>query len=416
MGVMTQSLTVPAPRRRPAEATKRAIVAAACELFVEFGFDAVSLRDIATRAGITHPAILRHFRSQDELLRPATALLEDAVAQRLSVRTGTLEDLPTAAEANGSVPGYLQLFSGLAAAATRTDHPAHAQFQERYAVLREEMIDLLRTAQRSGELPSSLDVQGEGVRMMAAWDGLQTIALYLPDVVDIPAVLRHRLAVMQDDQPGEMRIAATDADAFAGDRLSLDDVGYPHGRTKRLQILERATELFARAGFHTTTLREIAAAVGVSKSTMLHYFPTKAELLIAVLALRDEHIHARTPDAARGLAYIPAGARRDAVEEPGLIALYATLSTEAVPPTHPAHAYFARRYQTVLANTTGLFSAAGIGDTRFQALWLVALWEGLQIQWLYAPNQTDIGAHLQAHLASVAPELMADTGGSETVA
>lgn len=375
---------------------------------MEFGFDAVSLRDIAARAGLTHPAILRHFPSRDALLRPATALLEEAVAERMPPMSGELVDIRIAAEANQSVPGYLQLFTALAGAATRSDHPAHEQFRDRYASLRGQMVTLLRRARENGTLPESVDVDMEAVRLMAAWDGLQTIGLYLPEVVDIPAVLEHGAGRLTGRTALPLIIPATAADALSGDRLVLHEVGYAHGRTKRRQILDGATVLFARGGFHITTLREIAAQVGVSKSTMLHYFPSKSELLIAVLALRDEHIHSRTPETTAGLEFIPAGARRDAQEEPGLIALYATLSTEAALPTHPAHDYFARRYQTVLAQTTRLFEDAGAPDARFEALWLVAMWDGLQIQWLYDPDGTDIAAHLAAHLHAAVPQLRKD--------
>ncbi|WP_292813964.1 hypothetical protein [Microbacterium sp.] len=41
------------------------------------------------------------------------------------------------------------------------------------------------------------------------------------------------------------------------------------------------------------------------------------------------------------------------------------------------------------------------GRRAAEALWLLALWDGLQFKWMYAPDEIDIGAHLTAHLNQV---------------
>ncbi|MEQ8516903.1 MAG: TetR/AcrR family transcriptional regulator [Chromatocurvus sp.] len=48
-------------------------------------------------------------------------------------------------------------------------------------------------------------------------------------------------------------------------------------------ILRAATELFATAGFHSTSTRRIAAQAGVSEGTVFHYFGSKYELMLAIL-------------------------------------------------------------------------------------------------------------------------------------
>lgn len=48
-------------------------------------------------------------------------------------------------------------------------------------------------------------------------------------------------------------------------------------------ILRAATELFATAGFHSTSTRRIAAQAGVSEGTVFHYFGSKHELMLAIL-------------------------------------------------------------------------------------------------------------------------------------
>ncbi len=51
----------------------------------------------------------------------------------------------------------------------------------------------------------------------------------------------------------------------------------------RTHILKVATRRFARQGFDSTSLQEIADEVGVKKPSLLHHFPSKAELLRGVL-------------------------------------------------------------------------------------------------------------------------------------
>jgi AcrR family transcriptional regulator len=52
---------------------------------------------------------------------------------------------------------------------------------------------------------------------------------------------------------------------------------------RRAQIVEAALELFARHGFDGTSTKQIAQAAGVAEGLIFHYFPTKAQLLTAVL-------------------------------------------------------------------------------------------------------------------------------------
>ncbi|MBN1316045.1 MAG: TetR/AcrR family transcriptional regulator [Anaerolineales bacterium] len=55
---------------------------------------------------------------------------------------------------------------------------------------------------------------------------------------------------------------------------------------RQQQILETAIQLFAKNGFDGTSTKEIAHQAGISEGLIFHYFPTKADLLTAVLETR----------------------------------------------------------------------------------------------------------------------------------
>ena len=58
------------------------------------------------------------------------------------------------------------------------------------------------------------------------------------------------------------------------------------------QILETANNLFVNEGYHGLSMREIAAALGVSKAALYYHFKDKEELFLAILRLYLEDINA----------------------------------------------------------------------------------------------------------------------------
>jgi AcrR family transcriptional regulator len=56
---------------------------------------------------------------------------------------------------------------------------------------------------------------------------------------------------------------------------------------KKQSILDSAAALFARKGFDSATMIDVANAGGTSKSHLYHYFPAKEDLLFAIVS---EHI------------------------------------------------------------------------------------------------------------------------------
>jgi len=60
----------------------------------------------------------------------------------------------------------------------------------------------------------------------------------------------------------------------------------PAGRAQRQHILAVALSLMSQNGVDGTSMRELAAATGLNVASLYHYFPSKADLLVAVL---EEH-------------------------------------------------------------------------------------------------------------------------------
>jgi AcrR family transcriptional regulator len=56
---------------------------------------------------------------------------------------------------------------------------------------------------------------------------------------------------------------------------------------QRQMILERSAELFARHGYPATSMNQLAAACGLSKATLYHYYRDKYALL---LSITDGHV------------------------------------------------------------------------------------------------------------------------------
>ncbi|MFT4235816.1 MAG: TetR/AcrR family transcriptional regulator [Microbacterium sp.] len=412
---MTTVLT----RTERAALTRESIIDSALVLFTTRGFRAVSLREIAAAAGISHPSLLKHFGDKAAVL--------DAVLGRFHEQTNpatlhvdpTILPFPAVAEYNATVPGYLPLFATLTGEASAASHPAHDVFRRRCAHVRSAATEFLASAASPRLVAADRDPQAEALRLVATWDSLQVVQQYLPERVDVAQTLRRHDAMLARPVGWRDGHPATDhaRRPFAVPRI--DDAeevgGYRSGRERRAKIVRDAMTLFAREGYGDTTLRDIAERVGVSKSALYHHFSSKEQLLLAVLSERDRLIEhpliAQPPgcaaDLLRGLAD---GAERNTADQPGLVEVYAALTGEAVPAEHPAHGYFAHRYGLALDTFTRMFvQAADDGDLpphrdpAHEALWLLALWDGLQYQWLYDRGAVDVASHLRAHLADVLP-------------
>jgi AcrR family transcriptional regulator len=187
----------------------------------------------------------------------------------------------------------------------------------------------------------------------------------------------------------------------------------PYAKTaaRREEILRVALDVFGRSGYRGSSVREIAAQVGLSETGVLHHFGGKVALLEAVLGARDqadarEHgfLRAFGRDSMRSL--VDHNQRRG-----GVVRLFTTLAAEASDPDHPAHGWFRQRYAKVRSQMAGELDAhdGPVLPSEVAAQLIVAVMDGLQVQWLLDPDVEMVPA-FDAFLGLLYGELPSPTG------
>ncbi|MFF3748263.1 TetR/AcrR family transcriptional regulator [Streptomyces kronopolitis] len=174
---------------------------------------------------------------------------------------------------------------------------------------------------------------------------------------------------------------------------------------RREAILESAMELIAERGYRRTTLAAVAERAGLTQQGLLHHFPTKELLLVSVLEARDRW------DLASAAA--ASGSRTDTLAalvdynatRPGIVRTYTVLSADSVTEGHPARAFFESRFRSVRASLADALRAE-CGDTlpggltpEQAAPLMVAVLDGLQLQWLLDPQEVDMPSAFRDFLA-----------------
>lgn len=191
--------------------------------------------------------------------------------------------------------------------------------------------------------------------------------------------------------------------------------GYAKGRARREEILETAMQLFGEVGYHSASLREIAQRVGISHPGLLHHFASKELLLAAVLELRDardeERFGLAPARSGREVLYGLLDLVDDNSRNPHIVELFCVLSAEATSADHPAHDYFQRRYRTAVATIGGVLAdierdgglQPGVRPEPAARL-ILAVMDGLQVQWLLDRESVDMVAGLRRVLDAMLVE------------
>jgi AcrR family transcriptional regulator len=177
----------------------------------------------------------------------------------------------------------------------------------------------------------------------------------------------------------------------------------PKGVARRRQIIDMAIRRFAERGVESASMRDIAAAIGVSHTALRHYFASRDELLVEVYRAHEAGVLDDPPvtgDDPLGLL-IDAAERNRAI--PGLVELYASLTTDAVQAGHPAAREFVTGRFAALRDAVAVAVRAAQragrlpadADADDLAALVVAASDGLQLQWMLAPDTVDVARSLR---------------------
>jgi AcrR family transcriptional regulator len=179
---------------------------------------------------------------------------------------------------------------------------------------------------------------------------------------------------------------------------------------RRESIIDSALEIFAKSGYNGSSVKQVALAVGMTEAGVLHHFSTKSNLLIELLRVRDDASTKFLPTASSNpLDFVSGWLNLMAynVSQPGIVDLFTKLAAESTDVDHPAHTFFKTRYEFVSQFCEDYFEAliaSGYmqprANPRTLAIALIALADGLQLQWLH-DRRVDVCAEIESFFESL---------------
>ncbi len=177
----------------------------------------------------------------------------------------------------------------------------------------------------------------------------------------------------------------------------------PYAKTRlvRGRIISACAEVLQDSGYHGMTMAEVARRAGISHNGLVHHFPDKDALLVAVLdeldversrSLATSTEEARVADPRAALLEMfrrTASGDGDAL----MLELELALTGEATAPSHPAHGFIERRLDRIRDFLTRAFEdlarrgelAPGIDPAAAAAMTLATV-HGLSVQRAYAAD------------------------------
>jgi len=195
-----QGLQEESSRQRRAQ-----ILDAAEAAFLDRGFSAASLRDVAARAGISHTGLLHHYPDKNALLE---ALLDDRLSGLSAVlpfdaRDGAsfLHSLVALADRDAGAPEKLRLVTMLTAEGQNPEHPAHGYFLRWHKQVRDALTAALTNLAQDGKLRPGYTPAEAATHLWTMREGAHTLWLLDPTAFDLPDVVRSQMGVFVDLKP-----------------------------------------------------------------------------------------------------------------------------------------------------------------------------------------------------------------------
>ncbi|MDN4472181.1 TetR/AcrR family transcriptional regulator [Demequina zhanjiangensis] len=166
---------------------------------------------------------------------------------------------------------------------------------------------------------------------------------------------------------------------------------YAKSRERRAEVLHAAIAVFGAKGYNGASMREVARELGMSLTAVTHHFGNKVGLLEAVLEETDRQ--GEDVDMSQGLVDWATNLAERNLARPELLRVLAIVAAEASSPEHPAHEWVVQRYDRIRALVMELVledqragRIAASHDPSYVVDSALALWDGLQLQWLIDPK------------------------------
>ncbi|MFI7098635.1 TetR/AcrR family transcriptional regulator [Streptomyces sp. NPDC050161] len=196
------------PKQVDYDSRRRQVVAAAFALVSERGLEGVTMRDVATRAGVSVGAVQRCFSGKEEMVVSVVEEMNQRVSARVQGRiAGSVTPGAAATMLEHTLAGIVphdeqslaetRVWLAFTAHASVTPGLAAVQ-RKQYEGLTELVALLLRTAQEAGDVRPTADADQEADALIAFTDGLGmqvAVGRHTPDSAQ--AALGRRLAALR---------------------------------------------------------------------------------------------------------------------------------------------------------------------------------------------------------------------------
>lgn len=282
-------------RRRRHPDRKAQLAAVAAELFTERGYHGVGITEIASVAGITGPALYRHFTDKQ-------AILAHVVLSGIDELIAT-----TQLALNGSeTPALEQIESALVTLAT-------------LSIERRDIAALWRWERRNLSLDDQRAVRERSATLITTWS--DTLLVMRPELSRADAELLCWAALsvfgsvaVHTTRIGKRRyldllvrcardvLHCTLPPEGSAPTIAPDSAAGVLRPTRRELLVTEASRLFQERGFHEVSMEDIGAAAGISGPSVYRHFPSKAALLMAAAQRIAEQLEIGRRQVARAAA------------------------------------------------------------------------------------------------------------------
>jgi len=256
------------PQARRPRNRKAQLADAAAELFRKHGYHQVSVNDIAQAAGVTGPAVYRHFRGKQDIL--AHVLLSGMDTFGLATE-GALATAGTPAD---QLSALLRTVAELAV--DRREITALWRWEGRHLA----EADRTKIRHRGAELIAQWGIALRDVRPelspadaeLLGWATLSVYGSLSDHHVSPPRRRFEDLMVSLAAAVTEWRVPTTT-------EAPTRRVAPPASR--REELLSAAISLFRERGYAAVSMEDIGARAGMAGPSIYRYFPGKAAILVA---------------------------------------------------------------------------------------------------------------------------------------